>query len=218
MAFVKKTWVDREVEYPGRRTITDGEGNITTVLIERADGTVYTQGDAFNATNMNDLETRIYNFGDSTETAIADINSDVGDLESWVTSIDSDMHTTISINDSSSPYSIIFESGVADGSTSATSITVKNGWAFINVSFKLNVALSTGPEKVLFSLNPAALSLIGAGYYEFTGKAANTLITGALSTIGTTNKFGVYTATNVSKGAYINLSGAFPITGSASAS
>lgn len=217
MAFVKKTWVDREVEYPGRRTITDGEGNITTVLIERADGTVYTQGDAFNATNMNDLETRIYNFGDSTETAIADINSDMDDLELQVTDIDSDMHTTISINDSSSPYSIIFESGIADGSTSATSITVKNGWAFINVSFKLNVALTSG-EKVLFSLNPAALSLIGAGYYEFMGKASNTLITGALSTYGTNNKFSVFAASNVSKGAYINLSGAFPITGSTSAS
>ena len=58
MAFVKKTWQDRISQYPNRRTINDG--NITkTVTVGRDEGTVTQQGDAFNATNMNDLENRI---------------------------------------------------------------------------------------------------------------------------------------------------------------
>ena len=60
MAFVKKTWKDRASQYPTRRQIDDGN-IVKTVYVSRAEGTVTEQGDAFNATNMNDLEQRIYN-------------------------------------------------------------------------------------------------------------------------------------------------------------
>ncbi len=58
MAFVQKNWVDRISEYPNRRTINDG--NVTKqVTVGRDEGTITEAGDAFNASNMNDLEQRI---------------------------------------------------------------------------------------------------------------------------------------------------------------
>jgi hypothetical protein len=60
MAFVTRTWKDRISEYPNRRTINDG--TVTKVVtVGRDEGTVTETGDAYNATNMNDLETRIAN-------------------------------------------------------------------------------------------------------------------------------------------------------------
>lgn len=60
MAFVKKTWKDRISDYPNRRVIDDG---ITSkvVTVSRSEGSVTEEGDAFNASNMNDLEQRIFN-------------------------------------------------------------------------------------------------------------------------------------------------------------
>ena len=59
MSFVKRLWKDRISQYPNRRTINDG--NVTKqVTVGRDEGTVTEQGDAFNASNMNDLEDRIY--------------------------------------------------------------------------------------------------------------------------------------------------------------
>lgn len=67
MAFVKRTWKDRISEYPNRRTINDG--NVTKqVTVGRDEGTVTEEGDAFDATNMNDLEERIEDaYGDVVE-------------------------------------------------------------------------------------------------------------------------------------------------------
>ena len=59
MAFVKKTWQDRISQYPNRRSITDSNGIVKTVTVGRDEGTVTQAGDAFSATNMNDLENRI---------------------------------------------------------------------------------------------------------------------------------------------------------------
>ena len=58
MAFVKKTWKDRISQYPNRRTINDGVVT-KTVSVGRDEGTITEAGDAFDATNMNDLEDRI---------------------------------------------------------------------------------------------------------------------------------------------------------------
>ena len=60
MAFVKRTWVDRISEYPNSHTINDGY-TTKVVTVGRDEGTVTEVGDAFNASNMNDLENRIYN-------------------------------------------------------------------------------------------------------------------------------------------------------------
>ena len=62
MAFAKKTWVDRLVEYAGRRKLTNiSTGTTEVVDVTRSEGTVSAEGDAFNAANMNNLESRIYN-------------------------------------------------------------------------------------------------------------------------------------------------------------
>jgi len=60
MAYHKKTWTDRKVEYPNRRIITDiDSGEEKTVTITRDEGEVEAPGDLLNAANLNDLENRI---------------------------------------------------------------------------------------------------------------------------------------------------------------
>ena len=62
MGFTKKTWKDRLVEHAGRRKLTNVATGVTeTVDVTRAEGTESQSGDMFNATNMNDLESRTYN-------------------------------------------------------------------------------------------------------------------------------------------------------------
>ena len=59
MAYDKKTWVNRSSEHPTRRVLTPVSGAENTYDVTRSEGTVTTEGDAFNAVNMNDLEDRI---------------------------------------------------------------------------------------------------------------------------------------------------------------
>lgn len=60
MSYEKKTWSDRQTEFPTRRKLV--ATNSTNVYdVERAEGTVYDAGDAFSASTMNDLESRIDN-------------------------------------------------------------------------------------------------------------------------------------------------------------
>ena len=58
MAYVKKTWKDRVVQYPNRRTINDGY-TTKVVTVGRDEGTITEAGTPFNASSMNDLENRI---------------------------------------------------------------------------------------------------------------------------------------------------------------
>ena len=60
MSFVAKEWIDRLVEFAGRRKITNvSTGEETTVDVGRAEGNVSQSGDAFSAANMNDMEQRV---------------------------------------------------------------------------------------------------------------------------------------------------------------
>ena len=60
MAFKKKTWIDRMVEFAGRRKITNVSTSAAQIIdVERAEGAVSQEGDALSAENMNDLEKRI---------------------------------------------------------------------------------------------------------------------------------------------------------------
>ena len=59
MAFSKKTWKDRVSQYINRRLLTDSDGNTQQVTVTRDEGSVTEAGDAFSASNMNDLEDRI---------------------------------------------------------------------------------------------------------------------------------------------------------------
>ena len=61
MAFYSlKNWKNRDVEFPGRRTLTDVLTSTSqTVDVTRSEGTITEAGDAFDASTMNDLEGRI---------------------------------------------------------------------------------------------------------------------------------------------------------------
>lgn len=59
MAFKTKEWKDRNVEYPGRRKLTEVSGEENVFTVTREEGAITEQGDAFSAENMNDLEDRI---------------------------------------------------------------------------------------------------------------------------------------------------------------
>lgn len=60
MAYEKKTWKDRQVQYPNRKTITNiDSGESITADVIRDEGIVTTEGDLLNAANLNDLENRI---------------------------------------------------------------------------------------------------------------------------------------------------------------
>ena len=77
MAFVQKTWNNRISEYPNRRIINDGVVS-KVVTVSRDEGTVSQVGDAFNASNMNNLEDRIADaFGAVSAVSSLDDLSDV---------------------------------------------------------------------------------------------------------------------------------------------
>ena len=58
MAYEKKTWVDRQSEYPGRRKLT-ATGTADVYDVTREEGLIVEEGDALNAQNLNALEGRI---------------------------------------------------------------------------------------------------------------------------------------------------------------
>ncbi len=72
MSFNKKTWIDRDVQYPDRREIHKENGTIETVDIKRAEGQIKKEGTQLNATNFNDLEDRIASGINAVELAVAD--------------------------------------------------------------------------------------------------------------------------------------------------
>lgn len=59
MAFEKKTWKNRQSEFPTRRTLTPVAGETNVYDVTRSEGAIAEPGDAFNDSNMNDLENRI---------------------------------------------------------------------------------------------------------------------------------------------------------------
>ena len=59
MSFSQRVWNDRVSEYPNRRLLTDEDENTSLVTFTRSEGQVSSEGDAWNAENMNDLESRI---------------------------------------------------------------------------------------------------------------------------------------------------------------
>ena len=59
MSFVKKIWKDRISQFPNRRTINDGH-TVKRVTVGRDEGVVTEEGTPFDATEMNDLENRIF--------------------------------------------------------------------------------------------------------------------------------------------------------------
>lgn len=68
--FEKKSWTDRLTEYPKRRRLTEVEGQPNVFDVDREEGTISDEGDAFNSTNMNGLEDRISEAFDSVDEKI----------------------------------------------------------------------------------------------------------------------------------------------------
>ena len=58
MAFSKKTWVDRQSEYPNRRILT-ATGNDGEYDVSRSEGLVIEEGDKLDAAALNDFENRV---------------------------------------------------------------------------------------------------------------------------------------------------------------
>ena len=77
MSFISKLWKDRVSDYPNKRKLTKEDGTSETVTVERAEGDIVVAGDAFNAENMNDLETRIQNGFNAVEQAQAELNENI---------------------------------------------------------------------------------------------------------------------------------------------
>lgn len=98
MAFNKKTWEDREVQFPDRRTLINIETLVAqTFDIQRAEGAVTSQGTQLSADTFNDLEDRIAN-------AVSDIDDQLADKQATLTagtgiSIDENNVISISLTD-----------------------------------------------------------------------------------------------------------------------
>ncbi len=59
MFFTKKNWKNRQCEYHNRRKLVKVAGKQDEYEVTRVEGLVMEEGDAFDQTNMNDMESRI---------------------------------------------------------------------------------------------------------------------------------------------------------------
>lgn len=81
MAFKKKVWKDRLVEFAGRRTLKKISGSADSTMVvdvARNEGTVSQAGDAFSAANMNDLEQRTADEFANVNTGLTNVSVYVG--------------------------------------------------------------------------------------------------------------------------------------------
>lgn len=74
-----KSWLDRVVQFVGRRTITIESQSASQIIgtVTRNEGTVTTEGDVLDATNLNDLENRI-------DTAFTAVQTDIDTYKSYI--------------------------------------------------------------------------------------------------------------------------------------
>ena len=80
--FVKKTWSDRIAEYITRRTLTKEDGSTEIVTVERNEGEISQEGDAFDAATMNDLEDRIASGFETINGDLAKIEENIN-VDKW---------------------------------------------------------------------------------------------------------------------------------------
>lgn len=111
MSYNRKTWQNRNSEHPYRRTLTDTtSGTSQTVDVIRAEGVITTEGDAFDANTMNNMEARI-----ADEFSL--LNQKVGDL----TQLETEAKNSLveAINE-------VAESGGGGGSSTLAGLTDTN--------------------------------------------------------------------------------------------
>ena len=99
MAFIRKTWVDRQSATPAQRKLTNVNdlSDVKYVTVERDEGTVTVQGDVFDAATMNNLEERI-NAGFSGVPEFTDLTATLTAGSTTVTFSDSSILTTSTID------------------------------------------------------------------------------------------------------------------------
>lgn len=89
MAYSRKTWVDRESEYPTRRILTNtSSGTEQQVTVTRDEGTVSVAGDSFDAQTMNNFEGRI-------ASEFTNQGSAIGTLSNLTTDVKTDLVSAI---------------------------------------------------------------------------------------------------------------------------
>ena len=165
MAFSKKTWKDRISQYINRRLLTDSDGNTQQVTVTRDEGSVTEAGDAFSASNMNDLENRI-------EAAIPVKIQDLDNVNLNTSDNNKLLGVSVSGSDISvgavdkNPVSVITAitndaTGISDNDT----LIVRYGNLIImSISFTLSQSYAD-QWKNIFSFDDTSLSIAGiAGY------------------------------------------------------
>ena len=157
MAFVKKTWKDRIVQFANRRLLTKSGGEVEQVTVTRDEGTISEAGDQFNASNMNDLEQRVKDGFDekadqSTTYTKTEVDNKFKETKEWKTS-------TTSFVDACSK------------------IGVYNGIGNVLDNLKTNISSYTGN-----SINTKVDSTQGPVYFVWFGKASDQYFTGILLT------------------------------------
>lgn len=175
MAFVKKTWKDRLVEFPGRRLLKRISGSADSQMVvdvTRNEGTVSQGGDAFSAANMNDLEQRIADeFGEVNNNLIS--VTDGGQIENF------------HIGEDGKPY-ITYKVG-------ADAVTKKLGSGNYTIVVRLT----------LQALGWMTAKNYGAYSRDITIKISDGEITFTPSNTGTTNSFLTLAITGDSNRVYI---------------
>lgn len=151
MAYSKKTWVDRQVEHPGRRRLT-ATGTSDVYDVTREEGLVMEDGDALNAATFNNLETRIASaFEDAASREVFSLTHSKSGTVHYLTGLSGVSGTVSCVFKATSSYSA-GDSIRVDG-TSYT-IQLSNGEAAEDNLFvsgaSVPVVIDTGAKKVNF--------------------------------------------------------------------
>ena len=134
MAFVKKTWKDRIVQYANRRLLTKSGGEVEQVIVTRDEGTVTEAGDKFDAATMNDLEDRLEYAFDNVSTAIECTQAE---YDTWKNAGQLKLQTTYIIKDApnlNATASDIEYSGGVSVADALDDFTVTTGTCSLNTT------------------------------------------------------------------------------------
>ena len=173
MAFVKKTWKDRIVQYANRRLLTKSGGEVEQVTVTRDEGTISEAGDQFNASNMNNLEQRI-------EDGLTGLTASDIEYSSGVTvkqAIDSKIQVA----------TFDFNKTVAATTQTTYGITrsdfnLPNNAVVVSVFLRENIANLVNAGGLVYSayVNPTATNAVVGAIYNGTGISRTYSITATL--------------------------------------
>ena len=134
MAFSKKTWVNRLVEFPSRRIITSMGGSLESSMIidvERDEGEIFQEGDELSAENMNKFEQRIADEFSHVETEISETKKSVSDGKGLIAAAITAKKVAASASDS---FAVLAQKirSIISGSGNAVRADVLEGKTFTN--------------------------------------------------------------------------------------